>query len=78
MYNNNINEFLKSSTIHGLAYIGGSKSRVEKIGWTVIVLISFVFSGVLIGESFTAWSDSPMITSIETFLNIRFTIRKML
>ena len=64
---NDINEFLKSSTIHGLAYIGGSKSRLEKIGWTVIVLISFVISGVLIGESFTTWSDSPMITSIETF-----------
>ena len=59
-------EFLGSSTIHGLAHISDSKSRVGKVIWTFIVIIAFLSAGYLINSSYEDWNQSPVTTSIST------------
>ena len=61
-----VNEFLVSSTIHGLIYISTSKSTIIKVFWLVVVLFGFGASVFLIYESFVDWSEAPIGTSEET------------
>ena len=58
-------EFLSSSTIHGLQYVLQTK-KIVKLFWTLVVIIGFIGAGVLISESFKAWAESPITTTIET------------
>ena len=60
-----INHFLESSTIHGLVYIATTK-RFVKFLWILIVIAGFTGAGVLIYQSFEAWKESPVKTTIET------------
>ena len=57
--------FLESSSIHGLAYISTTRKLV-KIFWMFVVFIGFSGAGILIHQSFQAWDDSPVTTTIET------------
>ena len=57
--------FLESSTIHGFSYIPTTKKYIRL--FSVIVVISgFSGAGYLIYESFQAWEESPVATTIET------------
>ena len=58
-------EFLHSSTIHGLAYIGSDQSQV-RLFWICVVITGFTGSFILIHQSFSSWADSPISTTIET------------
>ena len=60
-----INQFLESSTIHGLVYIATTR-RFVKFLWLLIVIAGFTGAGVLIYQSFEAWKESPVKTTIET------------
>ena len=60
-----VGTFLESSTIHGLAYISTTRSY-SRFLWTLIVIAGFSVAGLLINESFDAWSESPVKTTIET------------
>ena len=60
-----LKDFLESSTVHGLVYISTTK-RLVKLLWIVIVLFGFSTAGYLIYESFQAWEESPISTTIET------------
>ena len=59
-------EFLESSTIHGLSYISTSKSLLVKTFWLLVVVVCFSFSGYLIVDSFLDWEHAPVATSEET------------
>ena len=58
-------EFLQSSTIHGLVYIG-SELRPVRLFWICVVIAGFTGSFILIQKSFSSWADSPISTTIET------------
>ena len=60
-----INHFFESSTIHGLVYIATTR-RFVKFLWVLIVIAGFTGAGVLIYQSFEAWKESPVKTTIET------------
>ena len=60
-----IQDFLKSSTIHGINYIGSSRN-LGKIFWIFVVICGFSVAGYLINKSFDAWAQSPITTTIET------------
>ena len=62
----NIKLFLETSTIHGLGFIHSSKYKALKVFWILVVLVGFIGSGVMIYQSFQAWDDSPVKTTIET------------
>ena len=57
--------FLESSTIHGLSYISTTGKYVRLL-WILIVLSGFAAAGILIYQSFEAWDESPVKTTIET------------
>ena len=61
---NILNEFLESTTIHGLYYISTCKSHIAKAGWLVVVALGFVASIILIHSSFSEWAKSPVATTI--------------
>ena len=58
-------EFLQSSTIHGLVYIG-SELRPVRLFWICVVIAGFTGSFILINQSFSVWAVSPISTTIET------------
>ena len=58
-----LENFLSSSTIHGLAHIPASR-RLWRVFWVCIVLAGFSFSSFLIMMSFKGWQESPITTSI--------------
>ena len=57
--------FLESSTIHGLSYIS-TTGKYVRLFWILVVLSGFAGAGILIYQSFEAWDDSPIKTTIET------------
>ena len=59
-------EFLGSSSIHGLSYIGGTKSRLVQFIWIVIVVAGFSAAGKIIYDSFQSWEDSPIVSSVKS------------
>ena len=63
--NYHIQHFLESSTIHGLVYIS-TESKFARIFWILVVATGFTIATLLIDQSFTNWSDSPIKTTIET------------
>ena len=60
-----VQDFLKSSTIHGLSYISNSR-KLGKIFWIFVVVCGFSVAGYLINQSFVDWAQSPITTTIET------------
>ena len=60
-----IKTFLESSTIHGLSYIATGRKYV-RLFWILVVVGGFTGAGVLIYNSFEAWNESPVKTTIET------------
>ena len=60
-----LKEFLECSTIHGLYYIAGNRQLVRLL-WICVVIAGFTGSFILIYQSFSSWSDSPISTTIET------------
>ena len=57
--------YLESSTVHGLFYIGTTR-RLVKLFWIFVVMTGFIGAGILIQQSFQSWQDSPVKTTIET------------
>ena len=60
-------EFLESSTLHGLVYISTCKYKVQKIFWVCVVVLGFMTAGYLIRGAFLDWEENPVSTTIETF-----------
>ena len=61
-----LNEFLESSSIHGLSYIRGAKSLFAKCIWILIVLAGFSVAGKVIYDSFQSWDESAVVSSVKT------------
>ena len=61
-----LKEFLQSSTIHGLAYIADSPSKLSKCFWLSVVIFGFSTAFNLIHDSYDDWQASPIATSIST------------
>ena len=57
--------FIETSTIHGVSHISTERKFV-RIFWTLVVISGFTGAGVLIYQSFQAWADNPVTTTIET------------
>ena len=60
-----VRNFLKSSTIHGLSHITSSK-KDRRFFWILVVVAGFCGAGFLIYQSFEEWAYSPVKTTIET------------
>ena len=60
-----VRTFLESSSIHGLSYIASTR-KVARIGWFLIIFVSFSCAENFIFASFQSWSKNPVTTTIET------------
>ena len=60
-----LKEFLDSSSIAGLTQVANNKGLV-RLFWTIVVILGFAVSGLLIQMSFMSWAESPVRTTIET------------
>ena len=60
-----VRNYLESSTVHGLGYISTTR-RLVKLFWIAVVITGFTGAGVMIYQSFDAWEESPVKTTIET------------
>ena len=60
-----MNNFLESSSIHGLNYISTTRKCV-KLFWILVVFTGFTGAAILVHQSFKAWEESPVSTTIET------------
>ena len=61
----NIRNFLESSSINGLNHISATRKQV-RLFWISVVILGFTGAGVIIYQSFRAWDESPIKTTIET------------
>ena len=60
-----LNNFLESSTIHGLSHISTTRKFV-RIFWIWVVLSGFIAAAILIYHSVQNWAQSPVKTTIST------------
>ena len=60
-----LKEFLETSTIHGLYYVGTAKKSI-KLFWIFVVTVCFSVASIMIQKSFQNWAESPVATTIET------------
>ena len=63
--NHYLQQFLESSTIHGLVYIS-TERKFARVFWVLVVIIGFSYAGYLINQSLESWSKIPFRTTIET------------
>ena len=61
-----VNEYLVESSIHGLRYLAAGTNTVEKVGWSLIIVISLYNAGTMISESIEDSGKEPILTTIET------------
>jgi hypothetical protein len=72
------NEFLRSSTIHGLRYLVDSRSLVSKVAWLFCIAASFLIAVYMILLNIEEWNNSPTTvrsvtsTQIKASLKLRF------
>lgn len=61
-----LQEFLETSTIHGISYIASSRSWLHRCAWICSVVAGFTFAGILIYNSSQDWKTSQFTTDIST------------
>ena len=72
----NIKTFLESSTIHGVNHIS-TAGKYGRLLWVLIVFTGFTGAGIMIYESFQAWEESPVTTTVETMPITEITFPKV-
>ena len=68
--------FLETSTVHGLTHISAARKYV-RLFWIIVVIAGFIGAGVLIYQSFEDWIDNPITTTIETLPMTEITFPKV-
>ena len=63
---NLVQDFLETSTIHGLNYISSAKSVAAKATWVTIICVSFGVAIFMINNAYTEWEESPIATTMQT------------
>ena len=71
-----IKTFLESSSIHGVSYISTTR-KCARLFWICVVTFGFTGAAYLILQSFKAWDESPVSTTIETLPITEITFPKV-
>ena len=60
-------EFSEATSIHGFAYISnGRNSGVERLFWTIMVILAISFTTYQVVVLYKEWQDEPVISTLET------------
>ena len=57
-------KFCSSSTIHGTYFWIASGSQLARLTWGFIVMMGIVLATWIIKNSFSAWEEHPVVTSV--------------
>ncbi|XP_039297139.1 sodium channel protein Nach-like [Nilaparvata lugens] len=61
-----INDFLSSTSLHGLKYLGSKqRSRFEKVFWAIILAIFSTFALRMLKNSWVSWRESPIVINTD-------------
>ena len=66
-FGENTQAYCLNTTLHGFAYIVNGKGLPEKLFWMAIVILGFLFGGMVVNDAFSDWAENPIITTIDTF-----------
>ena len=61
-----LNDFLSSTSVHGLPYIHRSQSGTTRVIWTVLVAGALITATVLLVQTVGDWGTNYISTTIET------------
>ena len=61
-----LNDFLSSTSVHGLPYIHRSQSRTTRIIWTVLVAGALITATELLVQTVGDWDTKYISTTLET------------
>ena len=61
-----LQDFLSTSTIHGLSHIGSAKTWPLRLFWILVVIAGFGIASYLISSSYTEWAKSPVSSTTIT------------
>ena len=62
-----INEYAKSTTIHGINYIFQSGIPIiERLLWIVVMMIMVFFASLLSRSAYIEWEDHPVVTTVKS------------
>ena len=61
-----ISEYFSETSIHGLRYLVDGKNILEKVCWSLVVMVSLYFAGSMILTSIEDNEKAPILTTIET------------
>ena len=61
-----IKDFLETSSIHGLFFVGDSKHPLIRCFWIATVIAGLVGSYIMISISVRSWRDNQVSTSLQT------------
>ena len=61
-----LEEYCEVSGIHGFQFLKGGWSIIERVLWFAILIVSFIFSGILLQQMFANWEENPLEITIDT------------
>ena len=61
-----LNDFLSSSSVHGLPYIHRSQPRTSRVIWTVLVLVALITATVFLVQTVGDWDTKYISTTVQT------------
>ena len=59
-----LKNFSTTSTLHGVSFIGTSRSVISRILWLIIIVIGLVSAVIDIDQCFKGWANNPVITAV--------------
>ena len=61
-----VDQYLQTTSIHGLLYLSECKQFGEKLIWFIVVSIALFFAGVMICTTIDEGNRNPLLTTLET------------
>ena len=61
-----VDQYLQTTSIHGLLYLSECKQFGEKLIWLIVVAIGLFFAGDMIYTSIDEGQRNPLLTTLET------------
>ena len=60
-------EYALATTAHGFSYIAeDGQSVIERIFWTIVVILGFAFTVFQMNTLYHQWQDDPVITTLDS------------
>ena len=59
-----LRKFSTRSTLHGMAFLGASKSLLSRVFWLLIIIMGLILAVIGIDECVKGWEQNPVVTAV--------------